>query len=76
MNFGWLTAWWDALARRPPADPWNDDPEIQRERKRQHDEGITDAATRYHLRRQLRERRVDVQMEAWRRRRQRDDANG
>jgi hypothetical protein len=45
MNMGWLVAWWHQISRRPPGDPWNDDPEITRERERQHREGIADAAT-------------------------------
>lgn len=42
---GWLTEWWDQIRRRPPVDPWNEDPEILRERDRQHREGIVDRAT-------------------------------
>lgn len=67
MNLGWLTAWWNQILRRPSADPWNDDPEIVQERERQHREGITDAATAYRLRQQLRERRVDMQTRTWQR---------
>ena len=56
MKFGWLTAWWHQLSRRPPADPWNDDPEIRRERDRQHREGVIDAATIYRNRDRWNER--------------------
>lgn len=70
MRLGWLTAWWHQIRRRPDPDPWNDDPEIVAERRRQHREGITDAATAFRARQQMRERRVDMQTRAW----QRDDA--
>lgn len=64
---GWLMAWWDAIRRRPSPDPWNDDPEIRRERERQHDEGVTDAAQAYRLREQLRARRIEMHADTWRR---------
>lgn len=67
MRFGWLLAWWDQIRGRPPVDPWNDDPEIKRERDRQHRDGVTDGATAYRIQQQLRERRIDAQTEAWRR---------
>lgn len=67
MNFDWLAAWWDQIIGNPPADPWNDDPEITRERDRQHREGITDGATAYRMQQELRARRIDAQAEAWRR---------
>jgi hypothetical protein len=47
MKTNWLAAWWHQLTRRPVADPWNHDPEIVRERDRQHRDGVTDAATAY-----------------------------
>ena len=67
MNFGWFAAWWHQLTKQPVSDPWNDDPEIQRERDRQHREGITDAATAYRARQQLRQRRIRTTTETWRR---------
>lgn len=42
----WLLAWWYQLTRRAPFDPWSHDPEIVRERARQHNEGVVDAFQR------------------------------
>lgn len=43
MRLGWLTAWWDQIRKKAPSDPWNEDPDILRERERQHREGVVDA---------------------------------
>lgn len=66
MKLGWLTAWWDQIRRRPPVDPWNDDPEIKRERERQHDDGTTDAAQAFRIRHQLQDHWNENLRESWR----------
>ncbi len=62
---GWFSAWWDQIRRRPQADPWNDDPEITRERDRQHETGVTDAAQAYRLRREIRDRYNERLRQSW-----------
>lgn len=61
----WLKAWWQAIVGPPRTDPWEDDPQIRAERQGQHDR--IEAATRWDLERQVRERRRRATEEAWRR---------
>jgi hypothetical protein len=65
----WIKAWAQAFFGPPLTDPWEDDPQIKTERAGQHDR--INAATRFDLERQQRERRIRAIEESWRR--QHDD---
>lgn len=43
----WVSAFWNQIKGTPVPDPWDTDPDIIRERERQHALGVTDVASVY-----------------------------